>query len=146
MKRLINDAIRVFYVRRWAERIVQGLEDDLSRMQAIYDFILYHTHYNRDPYHLELLKTPQVSLQLIEVGEYPSLDCDDLTILSLSLLKSIGFKVALRATSYKPDHIFSHIYGLVHSKQYGWIPFDLVRGIGLDREHPGATKIMDVEV
>jgi len=146
MRNIINSSIRNYYVRRWAEIITDSLIDsDYEKVKAVYDFLATRTRYLKDPFGLELLKTPPVSLQLIEAGDRPALDCDDLTILSLSLLKSIGFPVALRAVSYHLDKRFRHIYGLVKVKNE-WIPFDLVKLPGLGREHPGVTRIVDMEV
>ncbi len=137
MGSIINSSIRDYYVRRWAEKIIERTgEDDASRAQVIYDFLSNHTNYVKDPTGLELLKTPKVSLQLIERGEIPGLDCDCLTILSMALLKSIGFRVGMRAAGYRPDGKFTHIYGLVLIKPYGWVPFDLVKNLGLGNEAP----------
>jgi transglutaminase-like putative cysteine protease len=148
MGSIINSSIRDYYVRRWAEKIIERTgEDDLSRAEAIYYFLSTHTNYVKDPTGLELLKTPKVSLNLIEMGEIPGLDCDDLTILSMALLKSIGFRVGLRATGYKPDGKYTHVYGMVLIKPYEWVPFDLVKNLGLGNEAPMnkmAQKDMEV--
>ncbi len=149
MKRIVNDSIRNYYVRRWAEKMVENTPEDGSdttRVHAIYDYLATYTRYLKDPWGLELLKTPLVSLQLLDIGETPSLDCDDLTILAMSLLKSIGFRVGFRATSYRPDKKFSHVYGLVKIKGIGWVPFDLVKKPGVGFEPPAPTNIYDMEV
>jgi len=147
MKEIINESIRDYYVRRWAEKIIERAgQTDSGKLDAIYNFIYNQTNYVRDPFGLELLKTPQVSLQLIEIGEIPGLDCDDLAILSLSLLKSIGYPVALRAAGFGPDDRYTHVYGLVRVPKVGWVPFDLVRGVGLGNEPPGIKRVWDVEV
>jgi len=146
MQKIINASVRSFYVRRWAEKITEGADlDDFTRVKSVYDFLAERTRYLKDPRGLELLKTPVVSLQLLEIGETPALDCDDLTILSLSLLKSIGYPVALRVASYTPEKTFTHVYGLVKIKG-GWIPIDLVKKYGLGWEAPGATRLYDMEV
>ncbi len=148
MKDIINKSIKDYYVRRWAEKIIERAgRNDFARVDAIYRFLYSTTNYVKDPLGLELLKTPQVALQLIEIGEVPGLDCDDLTILSLSLLKSIGYPVALRAVGFRRnDNKYTHIYGLVHIQRMGWIPFDLVHGIGLGNEPPGILRAIDMEV
>ena len=147
MKDIINSSIKDFYVRRWAEKIVENAgKDDYTKVDFIYNFLVSHVKYLKDPHHVELLKTPKVSLQLLEVGETPSLDCDCMAILSLSLIKSIGIPVALRATSYKPDGKFSHVYGLVFIKSQGWVPFDLVKFQGLGWEAPNMIRVLDMEV
>lgn len=137
MAKIINSSIRDYYVRRWAEKIIERVpDDDYNRVLAIYQFLERNTKYVRDPYGLELLKAPQVSLQLIDAGDIPGLDCDDMVILSMSLLKSIGFRVGMRAVSYTPEKVYTHVYGLVYVKPYGWVPFDLVKNLGLGNEAP----------
>lgn len=148
MSDMINQSIKNYYVRRWAEKIVErSAEDDLSKVLSVYHFLEKHTQYLKDPFGIELLKSPVVSLQLIEAGEIPSLDCDDLVILSLSLLKSIGFRVGMRAVSYTPEKVYTHVYGLVYVEPYGWLPFDLVKNLGVGNEAPLVKyHYIDVEV
>ncbi len=97
---------------------------------------------------LELLKTPPVSLQQIEVGGSPALDCDDATILIGSLIMVIGIPYALRAVSFNNDE-YSHIYGLVYIKDRGWIAADFVigkHGGYIGDEPKEVTRIKDMEV
>lgn len=137
MADIINQSVRDYYVRRWAEKIIEHAgEDDFSRVFAVYDFLDRNVKYVRDPDGFELLKAPVVSLQLLDAGAIPALDCDDLVILSMSLLKSIGFRVGMRAVSYTPEKIYTHVYGLVYIRPYGWVPFDLVKHLGLGNEAP----------
>lgn len=146
MKRIINYATRNYYVRRWAEEITSGLpNNDLQVAQTIYNYLSTHTQYRKDPANIELVRSPEVSLKMIELGNAPSLDCDDLTVLSLSLVKSVGIDVGLRAVSYSPDKILSHVYGMVLIGSQ-WMPFDLVRLPGFGNEHPGVTQVKDMEV
>jgi hypothetical protein len=145
MKDIINLSLKNYYIRRWAEKIIDGITNDEDKVYTIYDFIYKNTKYLYDPYGLELLKSPEVALELIEVGEIPALDCDDLTILSLSLLKSVGFPVALRTAGYRLEEPYSHVYGLVMVKKK-WIPIDLVKGQGPGWEPPGKIMVRDMEV
>ena len=147
MSTIIKASSINYYVRRWAEKILQetSAKDDISRIGTITNYIRAHSRYVKDPQGTEFLKTPLVTLQLWEVGDYPLLDCDDYSILSLSLLKSIGFPVALRATSYRSDGKFRHVYGLVKVKDQ-WLPLDLCRDYGIGWEAEGTTRHMDYEV
>lgn len=138
-------------VRRWAERIVASVpdRDHDAELQAIYAWVQNHTRYTPDPLGTEFIQTPPIILQQIEAGMTPSLDCDDMTVLSLSLLRSIGYPTALRITGYRPDHRFSHVYGLArHPKTGVWTPVDCVRKdepfVGW--EAPGRRRQMDLLV
>ena len=147
MKGIIVSSSANYYIRRWAEKITQGSRTNLEKIQSIYDFIASHSRYLKDPQGFEFIKTPPVSLQLIEIGEIANLDCDDYAVLSLSLLKSIGFHVALKAISVKPDRKFTHVYGLVEYEKNKWLPIDLVKPeTGLGWEWPSPTRISEVRI
>jgi len=148
MKQIIVNSLRSYYIRRWAEKIVDFAPDEYSKAETIYDFIVSKCRYIQDPVGLELLKTPQVSLQLIEVGDSPAIDCDDATILIGALVESIGLPYAIRAVSFNNDE-FSHIYGLVKIIEKGWIPMDFVvgkKGGYMGDEPQGITRMKDMEV
>lgn len=146
MKDIINQSAKNYYVRRWAEKIIEGLPNgDYLRAKAIYNWISEHVQYIRDPLGLEMLQTPPLVLQRIERGEIPVLDCDCMTMLSLSLLKTLGLRVKMRVTGYKPNSRYTHVYGLVNTKEKGWLPFDLVKRKGLGWEVPSAIIKKDIE-
>ncbi len=147
MKNIINASVRSYYVRRWAEKITEYTDDDYSRAEAIFNFVVSHCRYVPDPVGIELLKGPEVSLQLIEVGSQPALDCDDSTILIGAIAMAIGIPYALRAVSFNEE--YSHVYGLVKIKDRGWIPIDFVigkEGGDFGDEPPGIVAIKDMEV
>lgn len=142
----INKGRINLYVRHWAEKIVAPVKpnDRIGEVQAIFDFVKSNLRYTRDPYGMEFVQTPDLLLRQIEAGETPAADCDDYTTLAGALLKSIGYPVALKATSYKPDKNLRHIYLLVNA--YGkWIPFDAIRREkNLGWEAPGITRAVEV--
>ena len=72
-------------------------------------------------------------------------NCDDMTTLSLSLLKSVGFPVVIKTVGYQPG-MYSHVYGLVFINGR-WYPCDTVRPdkyIGW--ESGNIQNVMEVEV
>ncbi len=149
MKKIINDSMTP-YVRGWAEKILTfynvAANDKLGEVMAIYNFLRTHLRYTRDPLGLEYVQTPPVLLEMLDRGETPMADCDDYTVLGLSLLKSIGYPTAIKIAGYKPDKKFTHVYGLVNIKNK-WLPFDAIKA---DRmfgyEHPGATVAREFEM
>lgn len=146
MRGIIVRSAKDYYVRRWAEKITEGTgRHDMPKLMAIYDFLSNNVQYCKDIEGTELLKTPKLILQLIEMNEIPQIDCDCMTMLVLSLAKSIGLSVAMRAVALPPKTVYSHIYGLVKIRdRFGeqWIAVDLTRpDLGLGWEHPGATKV-----
>lgn len=70
-------------------------------------------------------------------------NCDDMTVLSLSLMKSVGFPVVIKTVGYNGR--FSHVYGMVHVNGK-WIVTDTVRpDKWFGWEAPGVTRVMEVQ-
>lgn len=146
MKSIINESCVDYYVRRWAEYIIETtMRDDYARVDEIFSFLREKTKYVKDPDGYEFIKTPVVSLQLIETGGVPIMDCDDYTVLSLSLIKSLGIPVAIRAAAYDESDKFEHVYGLVNIGGY-WYSLDVTEPHGIGFEHDRLTDTIDVEV
>jgi hypothetical protein len=138
------------YVRKFAERIIRDIKDrdEMGEIQAVYDFMINHIKYVHDPLGIEFIQTPPYILNQMELGDIPALDCDDYTVLSLSLLRSIGYNVAIRLAAYHEKENFEHVYGLVFLEQAKkWIVFDGIRkDKWLGWEAPNALSISDFEV
>lgn len=149
MKSIIRESSRNPYVKEWAGNIVGRVEvnDKEGEARAIFDFVRDHVRYTRDPYGFEYIQTPIVLLESIQQGgERPTGDCDDMTVLSLSLLKSIGFNVAIKVVSFKPNKKFGHVYGLAQIG-YEWVSFDCVRPeADMGWESQGHTRAMETIV
>lgn len=153
MKDIINSSAKNPYIRRWSEQILAKANvkayDWIGEINAIFTWVRDNIRYTHDPRGIEYLQTPPVLLQLIERGETPMGDCDDMTMLSLSLLKSIGYDVALKITSYRNDKTYQHVYGLVSLKtpMTGWIPIDCIKpNKELGFEAPNPTRVYIREV
>jgi len=145
MRNLIIKSAENPYVRNWAEAIVVSCpNDNMARAATLYNFLKSRTTYCRDMETIEFIKTPPVSLQLLEVGGTPLLDCDDYTVLSLSLLSTLGYKTKIRAVAYSSKR-FEHVYGLC-SVQGEYIPFDLVNPNGFAAEKREIVRYIDLEV
>lgn len=117
MRQIILESSRNPYIREWAKKIVAGVSvnDKYNEARIVYEFVRDNVRYTRDPYGFEYIQTPPVLLEDIRLykegkGDRPIGDCDDMTVLSLSLLKSIGFPVALKVVSFRPDKRFGHVY------------------------------------
>lgn len=153
MKSIILESSRNPYVREWAKNIVANItvNDKKNEARAVYDFVRDNVRYTRDPLGFEYIQTPPVLLEDIRLyqkrkGNRPVGDCDDMTVLSLSLLKSIGFPVAIKVVSFSDDRKFSHVYGLV-KVGHEWIPVDCVRPEkGMGWESHGHTRVMETVV
>jgi transglutaminase-like putative cysteine protease len=148
MKKIIHESAPNLYVRKWAEKLVSGIQprDERGEAEAIFDFVQRSLRYARDPRGTEFVQTPLLLLTEIEQGKTPSADCDDYTTLGLSLLRALGFPVVIRVTGYRPDGTFSHVYGMVNINGV-WTAFDAVRrDKDLGWEAPNKARRMDVKV
>lgn len=152
MKRIIDISSKNPYIRDWARAILQNIvvNRKYDEANAIHNFVRDNIRYTRDPYGWEYIQTPPVLLAGVEEAQRgraprPIGDCDDMTTLSLSLMKSVGFPVVIKTVGFTPD-AFSHVYGLVFIKDR-WYPTDTVRPDKyLGWEASGIQKSMEVEV
>lgn len=153
MKSIIVASSRNPYVREWAKKVVARVEvnDKKGEANVIYDFVRDNVRYTRDPLGFEYIQTPPVLLEDIRLykegkGDRPVGDCDDMTVLSLTLLKSIGFRVAIKVVSFHANKKYSHVYGLVEIGNQ-WVPVDCVRPEkDMGWESGGHTRVMETIV
>ena len=121
--RLIREGAADFYVRQKAIDILLECgvppKDYVGEINALFQWVQRHVRYTKDPFQVEVLHSPRRMLEL-RAG-----DCDDMTILLGSLVKSIGHPVRLVLTGPNPRRpdLFSHIY-LEAQCQGDWIPLD----------------------
>ena len=110
-------------------------EDQAAEVDAVAEWILARVDYRPDPLLSEWLQQPWAVLSEIERGERPALDCDDLTLLSLSMLSAIGFQTSLVVVASQPDRVFDHVYGVVLISGR-WEALDLTAGLGGRQPRP----------
>lgn len=150
MKKVIDVSSKNPFVREWARHILEGVRVNNKRgeAEAIHNFVRDHVRYTRDPYGWEYIQTPPVLLEGIRKylqGESPRPigDCDDMTVLSLSLMRAVGFPVMIKVAGY--NEYYSHVYGLVFVG-HDWLVTDTVRpDKWLGWEAPGIVRFMEVQ-
>ena len=149
MSEIINKSFQNWRIRELAVNITKDLpaRDEYNEVMSIYEWVRNNTRFVRDPRGTELLHSPLVALDKIAMGDKFSGDCDDLSILLASLIKSIGYPIALRIASYKEDKCFSHVYVLVKVKGQ-WISLDpiLPQEYNAHFELPNITRLADIEI
>jgi transglutaminase-like putative cysteine protease len=123
IREMIHEGARDFVVRQRAIRIFREYrvpgKDRLGEVRALLDWVRRHVRYTRDIHRLELLHSARRMLEL-RAG-----DCDDMTIVLCSMLKSTGHPVRLVLAGYQPErpHVYSHIYPEVNV-QRKWLAID----------------------
>lgn len=103
-------------VRRHTETGQPDLRDTEAIAKAIYKWIVRHINYVKDPWDVERIQSPDVTLRQ-KAG-----DCDDHAILSASLLQSLGIQTGFRVVS-RSGRKYDHIYTVYNSSD-GWKSFD----------------------
>lgn len=124
MHDLINKGKVDLTIQRVADAIIAksgcAARAYLCKGQAIYDFIKGYVRFERDPFGVEMLQEPIVTLKR-RAG-----DCDDHTILNCAMAGAIGFPYAIKtikADAKRPDE-FSHVFAVVNIPGKGWMGFD----------------------
>lgn len=126
MRNIIIESAKNPNIINWARAIVVSCpwKNTECEIQSIYDYIRAHVRYVKDTLGTEYIETPQHALDVINEGGVWQGDCDDFTVLSLSLYRAIGYPTMMRAVNYNPGFL-SHVYGLVQARGQ-WIPIDLI--------------------
>jgi transglutaminase-like putative cysteine protease len=120
---LIREGAKDFCVRQRAIDILISMrvrpKDYLREIETLFEWVKNNVRYTRDIHHVELLHSARRMLEL-RAG-----DCDDMTILLASMIKSIGHPVRLVLVGFNPrkKKLFSHIYLEALCKGL-WIPLD----------------------
>jgi len=90
------------------------------KAKAIYDFVKNYIRFERDPFGVEMVQEPFVTLKR-KAG-----DCDDHATLLAALYGSIGFPYGfktIKSDKTRRDE-FSHIYTVVDIPNKGWVGAD----------------------
>jgi hypothetical protein len=128
IKQLIDHYKDQSFVRQMALSLTKGIpKNGLSGLpnmrnndavaDAIYDYIIRHDTYAHDPTGIERLQTPDATMQS-GAG-----DCDDMAILSASLLESVVVPSRIRLIGKRPGR-YSHIYIQYQDSGGRWKSFD----------------------
>ncbi|MDF2446974.1 MAG: hypothetical protein K0S46_2210 [Moraxellaceae bacterium] len=123
-------------VREMALKVVRQLrqKDYLGEIAAIHAFVRDRVRYVRDARSIEQLHSAE---HLLEQRQG---DCDDKTILCLSMLESIGHTTRIKAVG-PTRKSFNHVYGQVrHPKRPGmWINLECTEpwAVGVGIRMPG---------
>lgn len=117
-------------VRLHAEQAVQGVDpaDYRGQIAAVQRYLASRYRYVRDPEPVEYLQTPWWLLKCgSDGGRAMSGDCDDATMLSLSMLAAVGFPWRIELISQPPAEPgeLNHVRGAVALPDGEWVPIDL---------------------
>lgn len=112
-------------------------KDFLGQLRSVYDYVIKHWRYVKDPAHKELLTaSPRAVFKLVLAGDGVGMgyglgagDCDCITVGLGAMLESIGFKLRIATTANiksPPSRMFEHVFIQAYVKPMGWITLDPV--------------------
>jgi hypothetical protein len=138
MKKLAREFSRHDLVKRLATNIIHynniPSHHYLDEARAIGEFVKKHIRYVKDPVGTESLQAPDMMIRMMKDVGYAMGDCDDMALLTASLLMSVGIKSKFRAVRYKDEvQGFNHIYVVVYENNIG------------DSSHPGQIKRLVID-
>lgn len=138
MKKLAREFSRHDLVKRLATNIIHynniPSHHYLDEARAIGEFVKKHIRYVKDPVGTESLQAPDMMIRMMKDVGYSMGDCDDMALLTASLLMSVGIKSKFRAVRYKDEvQGFNHIYVVVYENNIG------------DSSHPGQIKRLVID-
>ena len=140
MRQLVRDAIRdpAQQIRETALNILRGVNTFSAQAQAIQAWVQNSIEYRRDPVDVELVQTPQVTLQL-KAG-----DCDDQAVLTAAFLQATGHPSQFIAVGLNGGP-FSHVLAqtLIGTS---WVAVETIEHRPLGWMPPGVTSYYIVKV
>lgn len=120
-------------VRLTALRLIGGVPQRqwMNEIRELHRFVRDQVRYTRDPDGMELVQSPEKTLELRQG------DCDDKSTLLAALLKSVGHPAQFVAVGFRGQP-FSHVYVETQIKRTGsqikdWLPLETI----LPGKNPG---------
>jgi transglutaminase-like putative cysteine protease len=113
----VEDKDRI--IKRYSKMIVSSIpvKDEIGQINAILQWVRKHIKYVPDIYQVEEITPPHILLSMYDKGNLGfSSDCDDMALLTASLLRAIGFKVRLEAVAIKHKNRYDHARLSVYSQ------------------------------
>ena len=134
MRQLVRDAVRdpAQQIRESAITILRGVNSFSAQVDAIQRWVQNNVEYRRDPPDVELVQTPQVTLQL-RAG-----DCDDQSVLTAALLQATGHPTRFIAVGLNGEPM-SHV---LTQTQLGtnWVGVETIQPRAVGWMPPGITS------
>jgi hypothetical protein len=119
-------------IRKLASNILQEYQVPshyfIDEALAIGDYIKKHVRYLRDPDDIEYLQDPVDMIKQIQLRTAQG-DCDDMALLTATLLLSVGHQPLFRAIRFEQaTGNFNHIYVVVYERN----PYGQIERVALD--------------
>lgn len=146
MRDIVYQSVKDREIKDTAVEIIKDIEplNSLEQVKAIFNWIRKKVRYVKDYYSIEEIQYPRIMLKNIKVKGYAYGDCDDMALLSASMLYSIGMKTRFVVIATKPKH-YNHIRTEVMIKDK-WIPLELSSRLPFGRAYQTYEKPLILEI
>lgn len=111
-------------VRLVAEQAIQNAQDRGDRIEAIFDFVHDTFPYIEDPIDEELFRHPKLFAREYLGGQILGGDCDDHSMLTASMLRSIGIDARIILIDTDGDGRVDHAFAEALCPNLGWVSMD----------------------
>jgi len=142
-KSILNRDIKDFTVSLLTKANVSAT-DLYEQIKTIFNYIKAHTKYVRDIAFIEEIQTPHRLISNLKKYNFAYGDCDDMAVLSASMLYSIGFIPRLVVIATKPNtynHVRTEI--LYNGK---WLPLELTSNKSLGEKFYSYKKPLELVI
>jgi hypothetical protein len=130
MAAAVNKAVKVRQVVELACAIISQLpgRDYPGCLSMIRQYVERHFHFVRDPFRVEMLRTPQYLLHQVQKCGVVFGDCDDAAQMVATLGKCVGFPAEFHAVSFVPGgKRYAHVYTVLYLPNGRPVEFDVTR-------------------
>lgn len=116
-------------VRQTAIDITYGQGADPTRQaRVIREWLLLNTVFQRDPYGVEAIHTPDAMLRQVLTRGRASIDCDDVAVLAASLGLTLGLRARFVTVGFSPNSPYAHVWTeLTDPRRQAWVDCDITR-------------------
>lgn len=117
-------------VRQTAVDITYGLgANPTAQARTIRTWLEQNTAFQRDPYGVEAIHTPEAMIRQVLTRGRTSVDCDDVAVLAASLGLTLGLKARFVTVGFNsPNAPYAHVWAeLADPRRNVWVECDITR-------------------
>lgn len=117
-------------VRQTAVDLAYGMgTNPLAQARTIRAWLEQNTLFQRDPYGVEAIHTPEAMIRQVLTSGRASVDCDDVAVLAASLGLTLGLRARFVTVGFhSPKSPYAHVWAeLADPRRPVWIECDITR-------------------
>lgn len=127
MWELIKRDVRDTEILKVANSLKKSSRDET--LESVFNYVTGRFPYKSDPPGIEHLTAPRHIIR----GEAPFMDCDELVIITATLLRALKIPVLIKTIAWRKD-VFTHVVLEAQYNEKAWIVLDPTRKDGFGRQ------------